>query len=346
MKRVLAVVAAVAMVGAAWWIRTSIIDGDKSTTAGSGSAGGELRLVCGTDLAEVCAALAKEDASIKVTTVAEGLTTDQLSRDGATATFDAWLTAGPWAQIVADNRSTAGSGSTGAKGADPLGATSKVLGRSPVAFVGPTERMTALQQHCGTVTWVCIGEASGQQWAAVGGKPAWGTVKAGLAPPDSGAGLVALDQAVASSTGVTDWDTLDLDEAQPFLNQLAGAATIDADPLNLLLTRPGSFSVAAPLQQQAGPALRQAASGSQYTTLYPEPVVTADVTLTAAAGRDVQQIVERIGEDRLATALAGRGWRGTGAPNAKGVDSAPPLPPAPNLASPGALQALREKWMR
>lgn len=340
MKRLLAVIAAVAMIGAAWWIRTSIIDGSDSANS---NASGTLKLTCGTDLAEVCNALAAEDDSIHVSIIAEGTTADGLSNDNAKARFDAWLTAGPWAQIVKDNR--ANRASSGAAGSNPLGGTSKVLGRSPVAFVGPKDRLDALGAHCGgTVTWTCLGEASGQPWSAVGGSTAWGTVKAGLAPPDSGAGLVALDQAVANKSDTTDWGTAELDDADAFMSQLVRAATIAADPLNVLLTQPGSFSVAAPLQQQSALSPSATANGSQFATLYPEPVVTADVTLTAAAGRDVSDLLDRIGEDRLATILAAHGWRGTGTKNADGIGDAPSLPPTSKLASPGALQALREQW--
>lgn len=339
MKRLVAVIAAVAMIGVAWWIRTSFIDSSDSGD-GSGNAGGELRLTCGSDLAEVCHALAAEDDSIRVSVVAEGTTADALSNEGARAGFDAWLTAGPWAQIVRDNRSTRSAG-----GADPLGTTTKALGRSPVAFVGPDDRIAALRAHCGgSVTWSCLGDASGQPWSAIGGSPTWGTVKAGLAPPDSGAGLVALDQAVADRSGHPDWDAADLDDVDAFMSQLVGSASLTADPLNVLFTQPGSFSVAAPLQQQAGPGLAANPAGSRFGTLYPEPVVTGDVTLTAAAGRDSADVLGRIGEDRLATILAKNGWRGTGTTNAAGIDNAPPLPPNSNLTTPGALQALREQW--
>ena len=78
MKRVLAVLAALAMVAAAWWIRSAFIDGD----GGSGGGGGdELRLTCGSDLAEVCKQLAADDDSIRLTVVSEGRTADQLSGD-------------------------------------------------------------------------------------------------------------------------------------------------------------------------------------------------------------------------------------------------------------------------
>lgn len=337
MKRLVALIAALAMIGGAWWIRTSIIDDDSG--GGDGGGGDSLHLVCGPDLSDVCEDLAAANDSIELTIVDEGTTADALSLSDARADFDAWLTVGPWAQIVADNREA-----TGAEGAGPLGETSSVLGRSPVTFVGPADRIEALTAHCGTVSWVCIGDSSGQQWSNLGGQPGWGAFRAGLAPPESGAGLIALDQAMADRSDSTSWSTADLDDWAGWLNQLTAVAFVDADPLNLLLTRPGSFSVAAPLEQESGPLLQRPANESRYALLYPEPVVTADVTLSAAAGRDVDDLLDRIGADRMAEALAQNGWRVAGQPAVDGVGGGPALPTSANLASPGALQALRERW--
>lgn len=337
MKRLLAAVAAVALVGGAWWIRQNVIEGDSGS--GGGAADGQLRLLCGSDLEQVCRQLADGDESMVVRVEPEGTTADRLSTPEAEVDFDAWLTAGPWPAIVADNRRVAG------LDGDVLGDTGAVLGRSPVTFVGPTDRVDALAANCGgTLTWVCLGESSGQPWASVGGQTTWGTVKAGLAPPDGGAGLVALDQAVADRTDRTDWDALDLQDAEPWLSQLVGAATVDPDPLNVQLTRPGSFSFSTPLEQASGPRLAQAANGGQYSLLYPEPMVTADVTLTAAAGQDADDLLDRLGTDRVGDELAADGWRVDGRTPARGVGGGPALPSGSQLTSAGALQALREQW--
>ncbi|UDY35734.1 hypothetical protein [Dermatobacter hominis] len=333
MKRFLAVLAAVAMVGGAWWIRQHVIDGDDG-----GGVGERVRLRCGTELRAVCQRLADEDGSITISVEDEGTTADQLAAPGATANFDAWLAAGPWAAIVADDRRQADVDD------DVLGPPTKVLARSPVTLVGPADRMQALGAHCGgTVTWACIGDASGQPWAAIGGQPTWGPFRSGLAPPDTGAGLVALSQAVSSHVGTAAWDRLDLEESSPWLGQLVGAAVVDRDPLSVLLTRPGTMSVVGPLEQQSGPELAAAAVRDRYALLYPEPMVTADVTLTAPAGRDAADALDRIGPDRLAEALAAEGWRVPGQQTADGVDG-PALPDGPGLPSAGALQALRDEW--
>jgi hypothetical protein len=320
-KRLLAALVAVAMVAGAWWIRQNVIDD------GSGDAGDRLRLRCGTELAAVCQRLADGDDSITVTVEDEATTVDRLSTEGGRPEFDAWLTAGPWPAIVADERARAD------LDGEVLGDPSAVLARSPVTLVGPIDRMDALRAHCGDrPLWDCIGEASGQQWTAIGGQATWGAFRAGLTAPDVGAGLVALSQAVSAHLGRTDWDRLDLEESTPWLAPLAAAAVVERDPLRVLLTRPGSMSVAATLEAQSRPELDGPADRDRFTLLYPEPMVTADVTLTPAAGAG--EVLERIGADRLSEALAAEGWR-VGDPD---------LPSGPGLPSAGALQALRDEW--
>ena len=43
--------------------------------------------------------------------------------------------------------------------------------------VGRTARWNAMAEHCGEVTWRCIGEVAGQPWSSIGGDDAWGVVK-------------------------------------------------------------------------------------------------------------------------------------------------------------------------
>jgi hypothetical protein len=72
--------------------------------------------------------------------------------------------------------------------------------------------------------------------------------------------------------------------------------------------------------------------------------VTADVTLIPAAGRDAGELLERLGADRLADALAAEGWRVADRPTADGIEGGRDLPDGAGLPSAGALQALRDEW--
>lgn len=330
----LALLGALVMVGGAVVLRTNVIDSGGSTDGHE-----TLRLRCGTDLEQVCRRLAEQDRSIEVTVADEGATADALAKKGAAPDFDAWLTVGPWAAIVADDRRRAGLDEPVL--ADPSG----VLARSPVTFVGPRERLDALATHCGgVVDWTCIGDASGQQWSAVGGPQTWGAVKAGLAPPETGAGLVAAAQAVATESETVDWQRADLDDHTDWLTGLVDSADRTDDPLRAMLTQPGRFSVAAPLEQRSGPELTRSGRRDTFRLLYPEPVLTADVTLVPATGRNAADLLERLGSDRLATELAADGWRVDGRPGPPGVGATPALPARAQLPVPGALQALRDRW--
>ena len=348
MRRLLAVLAAVGLVVGAVLVRQRIDDG-----GGGGGGDDTVRIVCGTDLAAACARLAEQDAGIDVTVEDEGVTADRLSAlagdGGADATvdpgFDAWLTAGPWPAIVADNRQQ-----TGVDGR-VLGRSSAVLGRSAATIVAQQDRAKALTGSCGgAVTWACIGDVAGLPWTEAGGQAAWGTVKPGLAAPARGAGLVALAQAVASQVGTPDWASNDLEEPEnsTWFDQLVGQAkrarVAGQSPLTRFLVVPASFGAVGALEAESGPAVARAANRSGLEVIYPEPVATADVTLTPSAGGDAADVLDRIDADGLGAALAATGWRVDGQRNADGVGGGPDLPADDGLPSAGALQTLRSRW--
>lgn len=343
MKRLLALLLAVGLVGGAVLVRNRIDDGG---SGGGSSSGDGVRLVCGTDLAATCERLAQDDPSIDLTVEDEAVTADRLATAPADgAGFDAWLTAGPWAAIVADDRSRAGT--DGAVLGDP----SKVLARSPATIVAQQDRAAALTTACGgAVSWACIGRFAGLPWTDAGGQAAWGTVKPGLAGPSTGAGLVALSQAVSSQIGTTDYASNDFDDPtlSAWFDQLVGQAkrarAPGQSPVARFLVLPASFGAVGALEAESGPSVARAANRSDLRVIYPEPVATADVTLTPAAGREASEVLDRIGQDRLLDALATDGWRVPGRPAAAGVSAGPSLPAGDGLPAPGVLQFLRGRW--
>jgi hypothetical protein len=333
------------MVGGAVVVRDRIDGG------GSGGGGDEpLRLVCGTDLGPVCEALASADDGIEVTVEDEGRTADRLSGGRPDELgVDAWLTAAPWAGIVADNRATAG-----VEG-DPVTSTSDVLARSPATIVALRDRAAALAGSCGgPVSWNCIGELAGRSWTDAGGEAAWGSVRPGLSPPETGNGLAVLSQAVSSRTVAVDlpaeWARNDLDDpaVSGWFDQLASQAKRAGgsvtDPLARFLVAPATFGMVGALESSSGPSVERAANGGQVDVIYPEPVVTADVTLSSLGEVPADDLVDRIGRDRLLDELAAAGWRVPDREPAPGVGAGPALPEDSGLASPGALQYLRERW--
>lgn len=344
MKRLLAALAAVGMVVGAVVVRDRI---DGGSGAGDDDA---LQLLCGTDLAAVCEALAAADDRLEVTIEDEGLTADRLSGGRPDELgVDAWLTAAPWAGIVADNRATAG-----VEG-DPVTSTSDVLARSPATIVALRDRAAALAASCvGSVTWSCIGEVAGRPWSDVGGEATWGSVRPGLSAPETGSGLAVLSQAVSSRTVSVDlpadWARNDLDDPavsgwfDQLVSQAKRAGGSVTDPLARFLVAPATFGMVGALEEASGPSVERAANGSQVEVIYPEPVVTADVTLSSLGEAAADDVVDEIGRDRLLDELAAAGWRVPDRESAPGVGGGPALPDGSGLASPGALQYLRERW--
>ena len=353
MRRFLALLAAVGLVAAAVLVRTAIDGG----TPGGGSGGGDgddtTTLRCGPDLQRVCEALADDregSGDLEVRIESEGETAGRLAAEGSVGLqADAWLTVGPWAAVAADDRAAAG--------APPLelGGTSPPLARSPVVIVAAADRADALAGACPTgVTWACVGPLTGRPWTDAGGQATWGALRPGIAPPATGGGLAVWSQAVSSETvsvGLpADWARNDLDDpvVSAWFDQLASQARRAgpgvADPLARFLVAPATFGVVGALESAAGPAAARAAGRSDTRLIYPEPVVSAEVTLTAPAGSTVDEVLDLIGSDRLSRALADAGWRVADQPLAPGVGGGPPLPATSGLAAPGALAYLQERW--
>jgi len=347
-KRLVAVLVAIGLVAGAIVLRRSLDGGTSGDADVSGD--GTTTVICGSDLRRVCDELAAQSPSVQFRIEDEAVTAERLSDPQVTALdADGWLSAGPWAAIVADNRAAAG--------APPLdlGAPSGVLGRSPAVIAAADDRAAALEGACpGGVTWACVGGFAGRPWTEAGGQPSWGAVRPGLAPPATGSGLVVWSQAVSSQTAANGlpaiWARNDLDDpvVSTWFDQLAGqakrAGAAANDPLARFLVAPATFGAVGALESAAGPAVARAAGRSDTRLLYPEPVVSADVTLTPAAGGDAGDLLDALGGPAVGATLAREGWQVAGQPNAAGVGAGPALAETPGLPSAGALENLRQRW--
>lgn len=343
MKRLAALVVAVALIAGALWIRDRM-EGDDDRAGGIGGGGSDLALVCSRTMEQSCRSLGRVDG-ITVRIEDDATTAEALvqSQDGVSV-VDAWLTTASWAAMVADERQLAGRRPV-------LGQPSDTLARSPATIVARSDRAEAMRSACGgSVTWACIGDAAGGPWTALGGQPTWGVVRPGLAAPNTSRGLVVLAQAVASRLGRTDYASNDFDEDPTFrtwFDRLVGAAKDTDFPgasLSRFLVAPATYGMVGVLEAESGPELARAASGGAFDVIYPEPVVTADVVLAPAAGSDADAVIDRIGRDRLRSALSRSGWRVPGTSPARGVDPSVRLPAAAGLPRPGVLAALRSEW--
>lgn len=182
-ERVLAVVGALALVAAAFVVR-SLIVGDDGGGTGDGSSAGSLPVVaCTKDLMAVCDALEAEGA------IAADPPAVELGSDGAkTATVDdvpvdGWIT---W-----DPAPTLANFDGGSKAAWTVDA--QALSTDQLAVIGPNDDIAALQSGCG-LTWECIA-SSGE--------------RVGIGRPTTAQGIARLAPLAAALAEDLDPETLD-----------------------------------------------------------------------------------------------------------------------------------------
>lgn len=339
--RLLALLAAVAMVAGALVVRDRMDDDEERSST-------TLRLACSTELAAVCEALAADPGSdVRATVEEAAATAERLTAlgPGEDAGLDGWLVAGPWPAIVDDARRRAAN--------DPvLDGGTDVLARSPIVLAVWPDRDAVLKPHCGgTVGWKCLGEVAGEQWASLpGGRPEWGPVKPGLPPFATAGGVAVLAAATASFLGRPVESSADLEDGsyQDWLAQLIRAVprNTGASIETMLQRGPAAFDAVGALEAEAAPLLARTAREPKPALLYPEPVATADVVLGTTGRRAAELLRDLVAGPTGRTALAAAGWRVPGQATAPGIDATRALPPASGLPDPGVLEALRRQAER
>lgn len=345
-KRVLAVVAAVLMIGGALLIRSRLDAREDAQELQASSA----TVVCATELAPVCDEVRRAHPELTITTEEASVTAGRLASPGFSrdaTPIDAWLVPKPFPAMVDENRSFAG--------LDPLfGDASGVLARSPMTLAGWNDRLAALDTTCGEpVDWTCIGDHAGQQWVDAGGQASWGKVKPGLPDPATSAfGLLVLSQATAEQLGRSDFASNDLQDPAflTWLSQLKRSIneyppTSTGGALGKMLSQGQSaFDVVGSAEAISGPGVTTSRHKDVLTVLYPSLVITADVVLVPLRGSQPGEHAREVFEaDDTAGVLAAKGWRVAGQPSAPGVLT-DPLPESDGLPRPGAVQALLDVW--
>jgi hypothetical protein len=339
-RRVLAVVAAAAMVAGSLALRSRL---DRRESERSQV----LRLTCSTELEAACRQLERGDSRLQVSVEAAGSTADRLVAGDADPGLDGWLVTAPWPDMVDLRRQ--------ARAQRPLFEGDRpVLARSPLVMVVAKDRAAALAPRCpgASVGWRCLGDAAATDggWAAVGGRPEWGPVKPGHgSPATDGVGVLVLGQAVASWFGRTDLSTVDLEDEgfQRWFTGLERAVPPSASsPLTtLLVTGPAAVDAVGTTEAEAGPLLARSVRRDSVALLYPSPMATADVVLaTPTSGGPAESVARVVRGDAGKAALAAAGWRVDGQRRAEGVPDAPPLAAGDGLPPPGLLEALRARW--
>jgi hypothetical protein len=326
LKRVIAVVIAIAIVALAVVLRAQLHGDD----GGSGNGGDQPpassgTVWCITELAAACDALQAEGYAVQV-----GAAGDQAAAFESPTPPDvtAWVTLDAWPPIVDTFR--------GAKNLGPLFTSSEAVASTRLALVGPTDKMAVLAQACGgQVTWTCLGEQAGTKWDSLGGKATWQQVKPAHADPTSSAvGLAVLGQAAASWFGSqqppvaadainpVDFDGPFRTWFENLQRNIPSAAFGKAEtPLGILLTRP-FFDVVGTTEAEAS-----LAPQDRFAVTYPEPVASATAVVASTGGELPSGDV-----DVVTQALAGAGWT---TPPATGPGGLPP---------PAVLIALQNLW--
>jgi hypothetical protein len=346
-KRLLALVAAVAMVAGAVAARDRLDETDGTTAESSGEATGGV--LCVSELAAVCGELADGGRAVRVEdagTTFELLTDPDL--DPASLDFDAWLAPAPWPAMVAEARSRAGLGPA-------LGAAGPTLARSPLVIVAWTDRAAVLGSACGdALGWACIGSSADAPWAEVGGPPSWGTVKPGFDDPaESATGLAVLAQGATEVAGTGDLASNDftVPQVSEWFRRL-GDAVADLEPPRgtplerMLSVGPAAFDVVGDTEAAAAPTVARSRDADRLTVIYPAPVATLDIVAVGVPGDRGDALAGELADsDELRSALRDDGWRVDGSVPTGGDGSVTVNDDDDGLPAPGAMEALRTLWL-
>lgn len=335
MKRLLAVIGAVAMIGGSILVRGAMT-GDGGGGANGSSGGGGTHLICATELEAACATLADEDSDLTFDVEDAGITAERFVDPAfrpADTDIDGWLTLAPWPELVNLRRELAGDGAV-------LGDPSDVLATAKLTIVGPTERIDLLTTACGgepQTGWKCLGGLADEPWADYGGDSTEGSIEVGHdEPTESATGLLVLGQAASDWFGDTGFARNDFVEDagfRPWLAQLENAnpgltPAFESLPVLQQLERlpTSSWDAVGTLDPEARASKRR--SATDLTVLYPSPMIRAEAVLAPITGHEAD-----IAADQLTAALEPAGW----APGPAPQDT-------PDGPSAGVYEALIEEW--
>ena len=310
----------------------------------SGGSGSEtLRLVCVSEAASACEALAKQSKNRLTTTVEPAATTaSALSADTSTD-IDGWIAPPAWIEMVRSARQRASIG-------EGLREPSRSVARSPVVLVVDRARAGVMRSNCkGDIDWKCLGDVMGKgRWDALpGGRTEWGQTNFGWSDPATSAtGLATLAGMTAGYFGRSDVDAFDLDDtaySQWITATTRSIARGSSNPLTTMLTSgPATFNGVVTTESAAAPLLATAARASEFETVYLNPRTTLDLSYAAVgkSGR-LSGFVEG-SQDEFADAS----WRLPGKATTDALRNDAGMPESDGLLSAGAMERLRSKWQQ
>jgi hypothetical protein len=280
-KRVLAVLVAVWMIGLSVYIRSRLDDGD-----GGSSPSGQLKIACIQELADACNAL--RGSGVDVVVESPAATVTRLGT--AQPDIDGWLTLDPWPGIA-----DAKSGRT---------TTTVAVASSPLQIAVVGERAGPLSAACGgPVGWRCLIEHVNQAWSDLGGRAEWGPLRLGLPSASSASGLLLYGNAVAGYFGRADYGTNDFDAEFQAWNAGLRSTFTDSPFARFVQQYPAAFTAVGAVGAEVATSL----GTRQATVIEPSPAGRAVVVVAAVRPRDANDLAKR---RVLTDALQRSGWTG------------------------------------
>lgn len=308
MRRALAVVVALGLVGGAYVVRTRVIEAPAAGAGGDGApAVATLRVVCDPLVAAVC-----DDLDGLAVTVEDPAATAERLVAAAAPDIDVWVTAAFWPVIVDELRRGGARDVLFAELPEPLA-------RSPLVLA-VREGTGGLD---GCADWTCLANAlqSPEPPRLVLGNPA-----------RSSDGLAVLGQAASGLFGSTDFGLQQFGGTfATWLRGLQAGQTAERPLERALQLGFAGIDGVATTEAEAQTTLARS-TRIPVEVAYPDPLATVDLVVAPLRGVDAAALTG------LGAALADAGWR-TG-----GGD--PPLPADDGLPDPGVLEALRQEWQR
>ena len=297
-NRLLAIVAAVAMIAGALVIRHHRDQRAATDTS-------KLRLVCATELATLCDAL----AGVAETSVEpEATTFDRLANlpPGSPPGLDGWLTIGEWPSVMDNGRESAGRGSR-------VFHNYRGLGGSPITMAIYPDRADVLRAKCGSeIAWKCLGDAAAAKtWSALGGPAQWGPIKIGLPDPaTSGAGPTVVAGATAGYFNRSALATADLEDDRygDWLSGLAHGVEPHQSLQTMLSAGAAVLDAYLSTEAEIRPAVAASARQPKPVLIYPAPMAYANIEVSTVGGRG--SALDRLfeGGGRGITTLRSEGW--------------------------------------
>lgn len=280
MKRLGAVLAAVALVAVAFVVRD---DGDEGVGGDDRSAASG-PVICAEDLVEVC-----RTAGLDIVDEAAGVTTDRLLAEDGELGGAAWVTTSAWARLVVDERERLGFG--------PVADVSEVLGHTPVMIAIWADAQDVLLDRCrGRIDWRCLAEQAGTEL------PGGNRVRPAVPPVDSATGLVLAASQAADLLGTGDYASNDFEpgDFRVLFPRLAEGQV----PLPFALMRsrgPGQMTAAGVVQADTS---STTSPFGAISVSAPRVPVSAELVVVVPAGTELRSDVA----GGLAEALTSSGW--------------------------------------